>query len=89
MLTATFGGILRDMLAGEPSVLLRPEIYVTAAMAGAAAFTFLYIARVPEPAVDDRRLPGRLRRARWRAPLRLDLSALSSSRPGRRPEDIP
>ena len=31
MLTATFGGVLRDLLAGEPSVLLRPEIYVTAA----------------------------------------------------------
>ncbi|MGO4839269.1 trimeric intracellular cation channel family protein, partial [Rhizobiaceae sp. 2RAB30] len=28
MLTATFGGIMRDLLAGEPSVLLRPEIYV-------------------------------------------------------------
>ncbi len=39
MLTATFGGILRDMLAGEPSVLLRPEIYVTAALAGAGVFT--------------------------------------------------
>lgn len=39
MLTATFGGILRDLLAGEPSVLLRPEIYVTAALAGSAVFT--------------------------------------------------
>lgn len=39
MLTATFGGILRDVVAGEPSVLLRPEIYVTAALAGAAVFT--------------------------------------------------
>ncbi|MCB1423339.1 MAG: trimeric intracellular cation channel family protein [Nitratireductor sp.] len=39
MLTATFGGVLRDLLAGEPSVLLRPEIYVSAAMAGAAAYT--------------------------------------------------
>jgi uncharacterized membrane protein YeiH len=39
MLTATFGGILRDLLAGEPSVLLRPEIYVTAALAGAGVFT--------------------------------------------------
>ncbi|KQY12702.1 trimeric intracellular cation channel family protein [Rhizobium sp. Root482] len=39
MLTATFGGILRDLLAGEPSVLRRPEIYVTAALAGAAVFT--------------------------------------------------
>ncbi len=39
MLTATFGGILRDTMAGEPSVLLRPEIYVTAALAGSASFT--------------------------------------------------
>ncbi|RUX83948.1 trimeric intracellular cation channel family protein, partial [Mesorhizobium sp. M2A.F.Ca.ET.040.01.1.1] len=39
VLTATSGGILRDLLAGEPSVLLRPEIYVTAALAGAAIFT--------------------------------------------------
>lgn len=47
MMTATFGGILRDLLSGEPSVLLRPEIYVTAAMAGAAAFTGLSLAGVP------------------------------------------
>lgn len=39
-LTATFGGILRDILANEPSVLLRREIYVTAALAGAISFTF-------------------------------------------------
>jgi uncharacterized membrane protein YeiH len=39
MMTAAFGGILRDMLAGEPSVLLRPEIYISAAMAGAAVYT--------------------------------------------------
>lgn len=39
MLTATFGGILRDIVAGEPSVLLRPEIYVSAALAGAAVYT--------------------------------------------------
>ncbi len=39
VITATFGGILRDLLAEEPSVLLRPEIYVTAALAGSAAFT--------------------------------------------------
>ncbi|MET0748470.1 MAG: trimeric intracellular cation channel family protein [Rhizobium sp.] len=37
-LTATFGGILRDMLSNEPSVLLRPEIYVTAALIGACVF---------------------------------------------------
>jgi len=38
MLTATCGGVLRDILADEPSVLLRPEIYITAALAGAGAF---------------------------------------------------
>ncbi|MFU0505930.1 trimeric intracellular cation channel family protein [Pseudaminobacter sp. NGMCC 1.201702] len=47
MLTATFGGILRDLLAGEPSVLLRPEIYVTAAMTGAAIFTLADLAGLP------------------------------------------
>jgi uncharacterized membrane protein YeiH len=39
MLTATFGGVLRDIVAGEPSVLLRPEIYVSAALAGSGVFT--------------------------------------------------
>lgn len=31
VLTASFGGIIRDVLAGEPSILMRPELYVTAA----------------------------------------------------------
>lgn len=39
MLTAAFGGILRDIVAGEPSVLLRPEIYVSAALVGAGVYT--------------------------------------------------
>lgn len=38
ILTGTFGGVLRDVLAGEPSVLLRREIYITAALASAGAF---------------------------------------------------
>ena len=38
MMTSTLGGILRDVLANEPSVLLRKEIYVTAALLGAVAF---------------------------------------------------
>ena len=41
-LTAAFGGILRDILANEPSVLLRREIYITAALAGAISFTVFY-----------------------------------------------
>jgi uncharacterized membrane protein YeiH len=39
--TATLGGILRDMVAGEPSVLMRREIYVSAALAGACLYVVL------------------------------------------------
>jgi uncharacterized membrane protein YeiH len=49
MLTATFGGILRDITAGEPSVLMRPEIYVAAALSGAGVFTVLALAGLPAP----------------------------------------
>ncbi|MGQ7792748.1 trimeric intracellular cation channel family protein [Faunimonas sp. B44] len=38
---ATFGGIIRDVLGHEPSVILTREIYVTAALAGAVAFALL------------------------------------------------
>jgi uncharacterized membrane protein YeiH len=38
MITGTLGGILRDLLANEPSVLMRKEIYITAAMAGAVCY---------------------------------------------------
>lgn len=46
-MTATFGGILRDLIANEPSILLRPEIYVTAALAGASAFTAVELLQLP------------------------------------------
>lgn len=49
MLTSTFGGILRDVLAGEPSVLMRKEIYITAAMAGATAFVLATGAGLERP----------------------------------------
>lgn len=44
VLTATFGGVVRDVLAGEPSVLLRREVYVSAALLGAAVFVGLDVA---------------------------------------------
>lgn len=40
VITACVGGIIRDILAGEDSILLRPEIYVTAA----ALASGLYVA---------------------------------------------
>jgi uncharacterized membrane protein YeiH len=41
VVTATFGGIIRDVLGGESPLLLRREIYVTAALAGALSFVLL------------------------------------------------
>jgi len=38
VLTATAGGIIRDITAGEPSVLLGREIYITAALLGAIVY---------------------------------------------------
>ncbi|MBL8580963.1 MAG: trimeric intracellular cation channel family protein, partial [Rhizobiaceae bacterium] len=87
MLTATFGGILRDVIAGEPSVLLRPEIYVTAALLGSAIFVALDRAGLPLPAcallafTGAFVLRGGALRFGWRFPT-------YRSRPGRAPEDI-
>ncbi len=47
VLTATFGGVIRDVLAHEPSVLLQRQLYVTPALAGAGAFVLLGQAGVP------------------------------------------
>lgn len=41
VITATFGGIIRDVLGNESPVVLSREIYVTAALAGAAVFVGL------------------------------------------------
>ncbi len=38
VITATFGGIIRDVLGSESPVVLSREIYVTAALLGACAF---------------------------------------------------
>jgi uncharacterized membrane protein YeiH len=38
VITASFGGIIRDVIGGESPFLLRKEIHVTAALAGALVF---------------------------------------------------
>lgn len=38
VITASFGGILRDLLGQEPSIVLRKDVYVTASAVGAGAF---------------------------------------------------
>jgi uncharacterized membrane protein YeiH len=47
VITACLGGIIRDVFAGEPSILLRPELYVTAAALSAALMVGLLLAGVP------------------------------------------
>jgi uncharacterized membrane protein YeiH len=39
--SATFGGIIRDILGGESPIILRQEIYITAALVGATVFVGL------------------------------------------------
>jgi uncharacterized membrane protein YeiH len=47
VLTACAGGIIRDLLAGQPSILLRPELYVTAAALSAGLMVALTLAGLP------------------------------------------
>lgn len=88
MLTATLGGILRDILAGEPSVLLRPEIYVTAALAGAGVFTIAELGGLPDIAAAllafaaAFAIRGGALKFGWSFPT-------YRGRPGRHPDDIP
>ena len=51
VVTATFGGIARDVICNEVPLILRREIYVTAAAAGAVSFILLRLEGVwREPA---------------------------------------
>lgn len=87
LMTATLGGILRDLIAGEPSVLMRQEVYVTAAMAGAVSFSVFTVAGLPTVAAALAAFTiafairaGAIRYG-WSIPT-------YRGRPGRKPEDI-
>lgn len=49
VISACVGGIIRDVLAGEPSIIMRPEIYVTAAALAAALYVVLVTIGAPPP----------------------------------------
>ena len=86
MLTATFGGVLRDVLAGEPSVLLRPEIYVAAALAGGVSYVLMVLSGVDtvyaaiSAAVVAFAIRAGALRFGWSLPV-------YKARPGRKPDD--
>jgi uncharacterized membrane protein YeiH len=48
IVTGCLGGIFRDVLAGEPSILMRPELYVTAAALSAALYVVLQALGLPQ-----------------------------------------
>lgn len=43
VMTATFGGLLRDVICNEIPLILRREIYATAAVVGAATYVTLHV----------------------------------------------
>jgi uncharacterized membrane protein YeiH len=47
VITATFGGIVRDLLGGETPVILSREVYASAALAGAVVFIVLTAVGTP------------------------------------------
>jgi len=49
VITACLGGVIRDITAGVPSILLRHELYVTAALAAATLFVLLASAGLSAP----------------------------------------
>lgn len=55
ILTGVGGGVIRDLLAGQQPLILRSDIYATAALAGTAAYVLLVettsIAQVPAMAL--------------------------------------
>lgn len=48
--TATFGGVVRDVLLNEPPLILKQDIYATAALIGASVYVGLLALRVGETA---------------------------------------
>jgi len=51
VITGCVGGVIRDVLAGQPSILMRPELYVTAAALGATLCALGGLLDLPQEAV--------------------------------------
>ena len=49
VLTACAGGIIRDVIGGEPTILLRRELYITPAALAAGLFSLLVVAGLAGP----------------------------------------
>jgi uncharacterized membrane protein YeiH len=47
VLSACVGGVVRDVIAGQPSILMKPELYVTAAALSSGTMVLLSTAGLP------------------------------------------
>jgi uncharacterized membrane protein YeiH len=86
VITAVMGGMIRDILGGESPVILRREIYATAALVGAVVFLLAMLVLPREPALlagaaASFALRGLALRNRWSLPVH-------RPREARRPEDV-
>lgn len=86
VVTATVGGVIRDILGDEPTIVTRREIYVTAALAGALAFVFTTGLGTPAAAMIGFAtcfvIRGLALQKGWSLPT-------YKARAGRSPDDIP
>ena len=87
VITATFGGLVRDVLGGEIPVILRKEIYASAALAGAIAVVGGVTAGLPTAAATFAGfaicllIRGLALQRGWSLPV-------YRARPGRSPDEI-
>ena len=87
VITATFGGLVRDVLGGEIPVILRKEIYASAALAGSAAVVGGVMAGLPTAAATFAGfaiclvIRGLALQRGWSLPV-------YRARPGRSPDEI-
>ena len=51
VVTGCVGGIIRDVVAGRPSIIMRPELYVTAAALSASLCVIGYATDLPREPV--------------------------------------
>ena len=87
MMTGVVGGMLRDVLCNVIPMVLRQEIYATAAILGGALFTFFLYLELPQPVAIIGAILGalalRLAAIYWR----VTLPAFQILEPEESPED--
>jgi uncharacterized membrane protein YeiH len=76
VITASFGGIVRDLLGGESPVILSREIYASAALAGAVVLIVLMAAGAPRELAVGARLCDRSAHSSRSSQIRLVASAI-------------